>query len=179
VAKVEIGAYIAVVTNTGGYLASTCKALLHKLWRLTILKMPQYHHRCVLGPPQFVKLIMISSTQVQERLTGVEELAIDFFHIIIQYPYGPAESIKLFFIGFASLSPNRFLVRRILVHELIVRFSFGHIFFRDNKIFGLGIFAIQECDHKTLLHARNGVAELLHHWISAAVFVFHIGVNIS
>mmetsp|Transcript_14556 Transcript_14556/g.23719 ORF Transcript_14556/g.23719 Transcript_14556/m.23719 type:complete len:232 (-) Transcript_14556:3902-4597(-) len=84
-AKIKVGTGVAMMAVSRSNFSGTRKALLHELGSLTILQMPQDHHRRVLGSSEFIKLIVISTTEIQEALTCIEEFAINFFGIIIQY----------------------------------------------------------------------------------------------
>mmetsp|Transcript_10836 Transcript_10836/g.19689 ORF Transcript_10836/g.19689 Transcript_10836/m.19689 type:complete len:250 (-) Transcript_10836:1941-2690(-) len=177
VTKIEIRANAAMMTNSGRYLTSACKALLDKLGRLFILEMPQYHHRGMLGSPQFIKLIMVSTAKIQEGLTSVEELAIDFLRVIIQYYNWTAKAVDLLLvcthtnlitIGITFLA--RLSILRLDIFEHL-QFSVLRDLGRNNEVFRLGIFAIQKGNDETLLHPRDGITEFLHHGISATVHV--------
>ena len=82
-AEVEIVASRAIVSIPDKNLAAAVGALLNKLGRLTIMKVPQDHHTRVLRPPKRVELIVVTLAQIQECLPVVQELTVQVLLIII------------------------------------------------------------------------------------------------
>lgn len=76
VAKIKIWTCIAVPAISREDFLATRTAGLYEFGSASIMKMPQNHHRGMFCPTELVELVVIASTQVQEGLSIIQELAI-------------------------------------------------------------------------------------------------------
>ena len=66
ITHVKVSTCRTVISLSLQNLAGAESALLYKLGGVSIVQVPQHHHRGMLGSAEGVKLIMISLTQIQK-----------------------------------------------------------------------------------------------------------------
>mmetsp|Transcript_14899 Transcript_14899/g.44133 ORF Transcript_14899/g.44133 Transcript_14899/m.44133 type:complete len:378 (-) Transcript_14899:341-1474(-) len=76
-ADVEVWAFGAVVSDPAVDVHATDAAGRQELGNVRVVHVVESHHRCMFGASKGVELIVVALAQVQEGLSGIEEVALD------------------------------------------------------------------------------------------------------
>lgn len=82
-ALIKVCAGGTVITLPLEYLTRADGTLLDKFWSISIVKVPEDHHRGMFCTAEGVKLIVVALTEVEEQLAVIEEFTVHFFLVII------------------------------------------------------------------------------------------------
>mmetsp|Transcript_3872 Transcript_3872/g.10916 ORF Transcript_3872/g.10916 Transcript_3872/m.10916 type:complete len:576 (+) Transcript_3872:401-2128(+) len=168
-AKIVIGTYRAMVALAAENLAVAHHALLDELGGVSVVQVPEHHHRRMFGPAEFIELVMVSTAQVEESLSIVQEFAVEVFGVIVDHLDRPSISVhRTNLLG--SLAIGVSLVAR-LQRDQLARMLVTILldFVRDFEMLLLHPLPVQECHNKAFLHRLNRFAQFHHDLIAVKV----------